>query len=160
MKKIVILSLVVFVAATASAQKKEKDIKRPDSYNYTRGIEEAQNDNYDEALTYLSREVADNPKNGYAYCWMAFVYLQQEEYGRALSTSDNAIKYIPKKDTHYQSVSYNYRAGIYLALADTLQALADYATAIKLSPEETESYERRGGLYYSLKEYDKSIADY
>ena len=43
--------------------------KRPDTYNYQRGLEAFQNDNYDEAFEYLSRELQDNPKNGYAHTW-------------------------------------------------------------------------------------------
>ena len=59
-----------------------QNIKRPDSYNYNRGVEAIQNNNAEEALEYLNKELEDNPNNGYALAWIATVRNYQEEYGR------------------------------------------------------------------------------
>ena len=37
-----------------------QNIKRPDSYNYSRGVEAIQNNNVEEALEYLNKELKDN----------------------------------------------------------------------------------------------------
>ena len=50
-----------------------QNIKRPDSYNYNRGVEAIQNNNAEEALEYLNKELEDNPNNGYALAWIATV---------------------------------------------------------------------------------------
>ena len=112
----------------------QNSIKRPDTYNYNRGLEELRNENYDDALIYLNKEVANDPKNGYAYSWIAMIRHTQEEYGRALTSADLALKNLPKKDSEFIAATYNIRAGVYLALEDTIKALNDYASAIKACP--------------------------
>lgn len=52
-----------------------QNIKRPDSYNYQRGVEAMQNDNLQEALDYFNKDIADNPKNGYSFSWVAMLRL-------------------------------------------------------------------------------------
>lgn len=74
-----------------------QNVKRPDSYNYTRGVEAVQSNNFEEALEYLNKELEENPNNGYALVWIAYVHGNQEEYGRALTAVDKAFKNIPKK---------------------------------------------------------------
>ena len=58
----IIICLLYLCSAHALAQK----VKRPDSYNYTRGVEAIQNNNVEEALKYLNKEVKEYPGNGYA----------------------------------------------------------------------------------------------
>lgn len=47
-----ILSIFVFCSSAMLAD----NIKRPDSYNYSRGVEAVNNDNAEEALDYLTRK--------------------------------------------------------------------------------------------------------
>lgn len=75
----------------------QNNVKRPDTYNYNRGLEELRNENYEEALNYLNKEVESDPKNGYAYSWIAMIRHSQEEYGRALTSVDLALKIFLKK---------------------------------------------------------------
>lgn len=84
---ITILCLFLFVI---SSNTQDKDIKRPDSYNYTRGVEAIQQENYKEALDYLNKEIEENPKNGYAYAWIAAIREHHDEYGRAITSLDMA----------------------------------------------------------------------
>ena len=100
MKKKILTLLFCCICTVNFAQ----DIKRPESYNYTRGVEAVQNDKTEEALEYLNKEVQDNPENGYAYSWIATVRYELEEYGRALTAVNLAIKHIPKKDKEYKLV--------------------------------------------------------
>ncbi len=85
MKKLIIIVLTFLgLVNVVFAQ----NVKRPDTYNYNRGVEAIQNNNAEEALEYLNKELNDNPQNGYALAWIATVRKYQEEYGRALTAVD------------------------------------------------------------------------
>ena len=137
-----------------------QDIKRPDSYNYTRGVEAIQQENFKEALEYLNKEVDENPKNGYAFAWLAFIYNTHNEYGQALTASDKAVKLVPKKDKEYRSFALNVHAQIYVNLEKPDNALKDYAQSIKENPDKADTYKYRAQLYYEKEEYDLSDNDY
>lgn len=96
------------------------NIKRPDSYNYTRGVEAINKNNTEEALEYLNKEIAEHPDNGYAFAWIALVRNYNEEFGRALTASNVAVKKIPAKDKEYKAFAYSTRAKVYLNLEDTI----------------------------------------
>ena len=72
-----------------------QEVKHPESYNYQRGVEALQKDNKSEALEYLNKDIAENPKNGYSYSWIAMIRLQNEEFGKALTAANLAVKYLP-----------------------------------------------------------------
>ena len=137
-----------------------QNIKRPDTYNYNRGVEAIQNNNAEEALEYLNKELKDNPDNGYALAWIATVRNYQEEYGRALTAIDLAIKHIPKKDKKYRAFAYIVRAEVYVGLGENEKALADFTSAIKETPDDADVYEKRANLYYYIDKYDLADKDY
>ena len=141
-----LLSIMLLAAATTLTAQADKEIKRPDSYNYSRGVEAYDNDNTSEAIDYFNREIADNSKNGYAYMYLSDIYRQQEEPGKAIDAANLAIKYMPAKDKKFTTVSYTIRAQIQCLLKDTVAALSDYASAIKASPDEQRPYEERAQL--------------
>ena len=153
MKKYLFLVLT-FVGLNLMAQ------NRPESYNYQRGLEAVQNEKTEEALEYFNKDVKENPKNGYSYSWIAMLRNHTEEYGRALTAADLAIKYLPKKDVEYVIFAYSTRADVYLNLEDTIKAIADYTIAIKTDPEKTSLYEKRAQIYYEQMKYDLADADY
>ena len=155
MKRYLILAML-FCCSIAFAQ----NIKRPDSYNYSRGVEAIQNNNAEEALEYLNKELEDNPDNGYALAWIAVVRNYQEEYGRALTAADLAIKHIPKKDKQYKAFAYIVRAEVYVGLGENEKALADFTSAIKETPDDANVYEKRANLYYYMEKYDLADKDY
>lgn len=154
--RISVLACSFIVGASVIAQ----NVKRPDSYNYQRGVEAIQNENPQEALEYLNKDVAENPKNGYSFSWIAMLRLQGEEFGKALTAADLAIKYLPKKDAEYVIFAYTTRANIYLNLEDTVKAIADYTTAIRVKPDENSLFEKRAQIYYEQEKYDLADADY
>ena len=151
--------LLSFLIACSSALYAD-NIKRPDSYNYTRGIEAIQNNNTEEALKYLNQEISDHPENGYAFAWVALVRVSTEELGRALTASNIAIKKIPSKDKEYKSFAYSTRAQVFLNINDTVNALKDYAQAIALTSEDDRLYNTRAQLYYEQGKYDLADNDY
>ena len=44
-----------------------QEIKRPESYNYLRGLEALQNEDVAGALDFFEKDVQDNPKNSYSF---------------------------------------------------------------------------------------------
>lgn len=137
-----------------------QDIKRPDSSNYSRGLEALQKENAEEALDYFNKEINDNPKNGYAFVWIAMLRDYEKEYGRALTAVDRAIKLLPKKDKEYRCFAYMTRASIYTNLEQVEKAVNDYTSAIKEDSNNEDAYEKRAQLYFSQKKYELADNDY
>ena len=156
MKRTLSLLLLAVCATLVCA----KEPQRPTSYNYQRGVEAVNNENDEEAERYLSQEITDNPKNGYAYAWLAGVELRNDEIGSAISMLNKAIKYIPKADKYYHAWANKTLAGIYYDLNDTIQCI-DYANrAVKAEPKNIEWWRFRGVLYLEIEQYDHAMADF
>lgn len=157
MKKIILFTLALLGSVCVFPQ---SGMKRPDSYNYNRGLEEFKNENYDEALEYFQKEVGTDAKNGYAYSWMALIYQSKREYGMSLTSANNALKYIPKKDANFLAATYIIRADTYLGINDTLLAINDYGNAIRVGPSNEDAYENRAQIYYVQGKYELADSDY
>lgn len=151
-----ILSILVLCSSVMLAD----NIKRPDSYNYSRGVEAINNNNAEEALDYLNKEINEYPDNGYAFAWIALVRNYNEEFGRALTAANVAVKKIPSKDKEYKAFAYGTRAQVYLNLEDTIQALKDYSQAINIVPDDDRFYNQRAQVYYEQGKYDLADKDY
>lgn len=156
MRQVIITMMFLLGICQVVAQ----NVKRPESYNYQRGLEAMQEEKQQEALDYFNKDLKENPKNGYSYSWIAMLRGQNEEYGRALTAADMAIKYLPKKDAEYVIFAYTTRAGVYLHLGDTVKAMSDYALAIKTKPDESDLYDKRAQIYYEQGKFDLADADY
>lgn len=137
-----------------------QNIKRPETYNYQRGLEAMQEQKQQEALDYFNKDLKENPKNGYAFSWIAMLRKDDGDLGRALTAAELAIKYLPKKDVEYIIFAYSTRASVYLHLGDTVKALSDYTSAIKVKPDEENLYENRAQIYFEQGKYDLADADY
>lgn len=155
MKKMFLLLLLVMSLTTSAQQLK----CRPTSYNYTRGVELIQQEKNEEALRYFQQDLEDNPRNGYSYSWLALIMTEKEEYGKALNAANKAIGLLPKKDAEYVVFAYTTRSKVYLQMEDTVKALADLTTAIKIQPYEQELYYDRASIYTYQKNYELSDAD-
>jgi clan AA aspartic protease (TIGR02281 family) len=151
-----ILSILVLCSSVMLAD----NIKRPDSYNYSRGVEAINNNNAEEAHDYLNKEINEHPDNGYAFAWIALVRNYNEEFGRALTAANVAVKKIPSKDKEYKAFAYGTRAQVYLNLEDTIQALKDYSQAINIVPDDDRFYNQRAQVYYEQGKYDLADKDY
>ena len=151
-----ILSILVLCSSVMLAD----NIKRPDSYNYSRGVEAINNNNAEEALDYLNKEINEHPDNGYAFAWIAWVRNYNEEFGRALTAANVAVKKISSKDKEYKAFAYGTRAQVYLNLEDTIQALKDYSQAINIVPDDDRFYNQRAQVYYEQGKYDLADKDY
>lgn len=157
MKRLTIL-LVTLLAI--GFQLMAQNVKRPDSYNYNRGIECLRDGLYRDAYDYFSKELEENPKNGYAYAWAGLILSNSEMYGDALSSLDKALRYVPSKDNEFVSSIYRIKCDVYIALEEYDEALSSISKAIKATPKDEEAYEDRAEFYYNRNDYDMSDKDY
>ena len=88
MKNFLTFVLIVLFAQSVYSQ----DYKRPETYNYLRGMEALENGNREEALEYFNKDIKENPQSGYPYSWVAMLRSYYKEYGKALTASNMAIK--------------------------------------------------------------------
>lgn len=162
MKHLMILMAFFAISTGIYAQEnKESEVpKKFNTYNYRRALECANEEEYSKALEFLETEVKENPKNGYAYNLLSLIKYIDDETEEALEAVNKAITLIPKKDVEKLVECYNIRSQIHLELTDTLKALDDLATALKIQPANQEVIQSRGQIYYEMGEYDLSDAEY
>ena len=156
MKRIVSLLLLAVCATIVCA----KEPQRPNSYNYQRGVEAVNNDNDEEGEKYLEKEIAENPKNGYAYAWLATIEWRKDEAGNAIYSLNKALKYIPKSDKYYHAWCYSTLAKIALSFNDTIKAIDYMSKTIKAQPDNMDWLVDRGVYYIECKQYDMALADF
>lgn len=153
MRKVTIFIMMLLSVATFA------DNKHDACYNYNRGVEACEKENYKEAMEYFNKEVEEHPDNGYAYSFISYIWANNNDYGRAISAANNALKYIPKKDKVNRANVYSNRASDYIEVGDSLKALNDYNMAISLVPDNFLLYKFRANLYYELGKLDMSDKD-
>lgn len=158
MGKIIIISLFCWAIPLSSCYSRE--VKRPDSYNFQRALEALGNQNTEEAAEYLTKELEEYPKNGFAHYWMGCISYNNNEYGSALSSANKALKFIPKQDKEYLGCIYSLLSDIYAGLDDKQKALDNITLAINTTPDENEYYGTRGQMYFEDGKYDLSNRDY
>lgn len=148
------MSLTVILASAKNTT------MQPDTYAYTRGVEAYKEEKYQDALDWFNKELSDHPDNGYAYVYISALRYGNQEYGKALSAIDNALKRLPKKDKEWRSLAFAYRGGVYVSMQDTIKALEDLSEAIKIDPTNPEFFNSRAQLYYEQKNYNLADLDY
>lgn len=154
------LLLAALILGSGNMAMAKKEVKQPDSYAYTRGIECLNDEKYEDAMDWFQKEVSDHPDNGYAYYFISTIYSYNQQNGSALSAINNAIKKIPSKDKEWAAASMGVRSDIYLAMEDTVKALDDLARGLKIKPDNASLWRARADLYYEQGKYDLSDADY
>lgn len=147
---IVALISLLSLQTAIFAQPKKK------SYNFTRAIEEAKENNNVLALEFLSKEIQDNPKNGYAYMCKAVLHGEEEQYEEAMEAANMAIKKLPKKGKNYLSAAYLIRAKLFELAGDTVRATTDFEQAFKLNPDNTDLLEAYGQFLYERDRYEEA----
>ena len=128
MKKLIAIAIGMAMTLHAVAQ---ENIKRPDSYNYQSGVDAYNEGDFKKSMDFFSRELQQNPKNGYAMLWQAYIYRQYDMHGDAMSCVNGALKNIPKKDKQWNGIALAFRGRLQALLGDTIKALEDYELAFK-----------------------------
>lgn len=158
LRNMIVILMSVMTTFPASAQKAE-ELQR--SYNYQRGYELLYGDKADEsgALASFQKEVAEHPKNGYAYYFMAQIYDTRNQEGDALGCINKAVELL-RKDKGWITYAYRMRARIYLKLDHEDLALKDWKAGLKENPKDVQALYDRAELYYYKDQYDLADADY
>ena len=154
-----IAALFVACLATFPSFAKEK-IKYENSYNFQRGIEAYSNQDYEQAVDYLVRELEQHHDNAYAHTYIALISYCNSDNGTALTAINKALSYTPKKNKEQKAYNYRVRAKIYVDLGQYSEALADYSKALALLPDDRNTIYERADLYYDMDEYELAIIDH
>lgn len=91
------------------------------------------------AITYLSRGT---------------IFLQQEDYARAMADFNKSIQTDPKL-----ALAFTTRGDVYFLQKNYTRAMADYDKAIHLNPGHATTFGNRGQTYFMQKRYVRALAD-
>ena len=165
MKRTIIWFLLICLSAGAMA------VNTKETYNMKRALEAAQSGESETAIRFLSKELDENPTNGYAHMWVALLCTRNNSVGWAFQYAQSAIKYLPKKEYEGRSDMNILLSEIYLDAKDTARAITYMEQAQKEMPKAEHPYRvlvrlnsKRGdkakALHYAemaLKNQPKSI---
>ena len=117
MKRTIIWFLLICLSAGAMA------VNTKESYYMKRALEAAQSGDSETAIRFLSKELDENPTNGYAHMWVAILCTRNNSVGWAFQYAQSAIKYLPKKEYAGRSDMNILLSEIYLDAKDTARAI-------------------------------------
>ncbi len=131
-------AIVALIACTGIAASAQKGLSDP----MTKAMMEV----YEQELT-------ANPKAYDIYFRRANEYYKFDQYLRALSDVDNAIKYTPAEDTDMLFQCHSLRGEIYQMLGKHADALTDFTEALRLDPTSFMALYQKGNSEYELGNY-------
>ena len=111
--------------------------------------------NPSQALIYLNKAVAKDPKFANVYSNRGNAYRDLKQYPKALNDYNKAISLDP---SHVKA--YNNRGNIYYEQKKYQQALNDYNQCLRLKPNYTFAYINRGLVFYQLKNKSRACKDF
>ncbi|MEK7310327.1 MAG: tetratricopeptide repeat protein [Planctomycetota bacterium] len=142
----------------------ELDPKNPDAFHSRGDTYILAYGNYGQAITDLTRAIKLNPDDPSLYFCRGEAFRGKREIESAINDYTKAIELARDRaselDPRDAVEAYNRRAALYLHSAKPKPALADWAKAIKLKPDNEEAYSSRGDYYFLIKEFDNAIADF
>ena len=132
----------------------------PTTPYYTQARQYFINQDYATAYKYLEKELAEHPKNGYAWFYKGWLDMYHKDaLLESLHAFNQAVKRIPRKDKVFLSTAYSGRGVANRTAGDLKAAYADYTKALKLYPN-PQDYINRGEWYYSLGKYTEAGNDF
>lgn len=152
LKSIVLTLAALFIGIGVAYSQPQSVMK---SYNFSRGLEEAQKGNNADAMDFFNKEIKENPNNGYAYMSMAVLQMDANDFSSAQTSIEQAIRKLPKKDKEWLGRAYASRAHLYTIAGDTVKAIGNFDHAIKVNPNDEDLYEHYAQLLYELRRYDE-----
>lgn len=162
-KRVAVLLTACAMAIPGFSQSRENN--RP--YNLQKAYEVLQNDHdEDQALRLLSEQLRSTPDN--VECWMLMcrIYRNQKEYGRAMSSVNEAIKVNkPKKSGFVNSSLYWWKSSIYDDMDNNEQEIEWLTKALDAARKDNKENVQNisfdlGQAYYEAEKYDESDAVY
>lgn len=150
----VFLALVLLVLGNSVCSAQQ------DSYNLKKAKEAIENKEFSKAKEYLQKELAANPKNGYAWLEASVVYAVEENIDSIFASLDNSLKLIPKADEESLVKAYRMKVKL-LTLAEQNDMIpAVFAEAVKRMPKNNSLLEMRGEYHFKTRQYDLARKDY
>lgn len=114
-----------------------------------------------EAVEKVYNESLQEDNTNYnAYFRRAYLYYGQNQYLRALSDIDNAIKFTPESEVDLLSQEYALRANIYIMINRKEEALVDMIKALEYEPTSYALLYQKANLEYELGDYSSAKEDY
>lgn len=126
------------------------------NYNYLRGKELFDAEDYKQAFEYLNKAIEDDINNGYAHGLIARIFQLHEDYGMALRAHDKAIECMSEEKSSFLYLS---RAETYRLMGKNAEWLADCSKAIEVDPNSATCYEARADYFYQQGMHEEAIAD-
>ena len=136
-------------------------------YNLQKAYEVLQNDHdEDQALKLLSDQIKSTPDNVECWLLMCRIYRNQKEYGRAMSSVNEAIRVNkPKKSGFVNSTLYWWKSSVYDDMDNNEQEIEWLKKALDAARKDNKENVQNisfdlGQAYYEAKKYDESDAVY
>lgn len=107
-----------------------------------------------------NQELTSNPENYEVYFRRANEYYKFDQYLRALSDVDNALKYAPESNSDMKFQCYLLRGQIYQMLGKHKEALDDFTNALKYDPTSVMALYQKANSEYELGMYAEAKTDY
>ena len=162
-KRIAVLLTACTMALPGFSQSREDN--RP--YNLQKAYEVLQNDHdEDQALKLLSDQIKSTPDNVECWLLMCRIYRNQKEYGRAMSSVNEAIRVNkPKKSGFVNSTLYWWKSSVYDDMDNNEQEIEWLNKALDAARKDNKENVQNisfdlGQAYYETKKYDESDAVY
>ena len=162
-KRIAVLLTACTMALPGFSQSREDN--RP--YNLQKAYEVLQNDHdEDQALKLLSDQIKSTPDNVECWLLMCRIYRNQKEYGRAMSSVNEAIRVNkPKKSGFVNSTLYWWKSSVYDDMDNNNQEIEWLKKALDAARKDNKENVQNisfdlGQAYYETKKYDESDAVY
>ena len=162
-KRIAVLLTACTMALPGFSQSREDN--RP--YNLQKAYEVLQNDHdEDQALKLLSDQIKSTPDNVECWLLMCRIYRNQKEYGRAMSSVNEAIRVNkPKKSGFVNSTLYWWKSSVYDDMDNNEQEIEWLNKALDAARKDNKENMQNisfdlGQAYYETKKYDESDAVY
>ena len=162
-KRIAVLLTACTMALPGFSQSREDN--RP--YNLQKAYEVLQNDHdEDQALKLLSDQIKSTPDNVECWLLMCRIYRNQKEYGRAMSSVNEAIRVNkPKKSGFVNSTLYWWKSSVYDDMDNNEQEIEWLKKALDAARKDNKENVQNisfdlGQAYYEAKNYDESDAVY
>lgn len=111
-------------------------------------------------LDVYNQELAENPEDYNVLFRRAHLYYGQNQYLRALSDIDDAIRHTPQSDKDMLSQEYSLRANIYLMSEDIEKALSDITKAYECDPTSYSLLYQKANIEYQLGNYTAAKEDF
>ena len=104
--------------------------------------------------------IEENPHDYETYFKRANEYYNHNQYIKALNDINNALKYIPSKETDMKFQSLCLRASIYEVTQNYEKALNDLTSAYTIDPNSYTVLYRKANAEYLIEMYDDAKKDY